>query len=1102
MKVVAWLASVAVLGAQTTAGRIMGTIFDRTGAVVPGATVTAANAETSAQRTGVSNTAGQYLIYPLAPGAYAVTVEASGFKPARLVALRLEVAATVTRNFTLELGALEQQVTVSAEGAPALTHSMSVESAVVREQIEVLPLNGRDFNQLVLLAAGAVDNNVGGGTDFGGVAVNGNRSYSNDYLLDGAPNNNVFQGRSAAPVSIDVIREFKVTSGVAPAEYGQAGTQISVVTRGGTNRFHGNLFEYYRGNALQARDPFNTMRQQPFRRNQFGGSLGGPVRRNRTFFFFNYEGNRQTENVTRVATVPPEEFWKGDFSTLLARRIQLRDPLLADRPLIPGNRLDQYLGGARLSKAALALRPFFGSPTGPGLANNSLQFPARTDTGDQFTVRLDQMLPANQSLALRLTKSDTGGFVPNLMGIPGVGRDEPLDSRNGTLAWTAPFGSRTVNELRFGAMNFSDMVTYLDGGLPTVESLGWRGFEKGNPGIPPMPQITFTGTDAFTQLKYGDTATYGEAALSMISNIYTLSEALSHFRGKHNLKAGFEARRTDLNVLQQSNARGQITFRGASSGASSGYSFADFLMALAGSSQQVPVKPKILLRQMELASYIQDDWRVSSRLVLSFGLRHELFLSPYEERNRLAMFDPATGAIVVASDGGRLPAQEYHPLVKANLTDAAGNWRFPLLSDKEAGFTPRRLIETQYRHWGPRFGFVFQPDAAARMVVRGGYGIFYSRYPRQYLLQTVAVNPPFAGLFSYSQRIQDGRPELTLDAPYPGAGASASVSPTGLQRDFGLPDNQQWNLTIEREIGWGTVASLGYIGNKGAHLFRSINANGSYFDEQTGQVRRRYSSTYGTSTINFRRTDGNSIYNAMQLELRRRARKGLIFQGNWTWAKGIDDVGATVQAALLDIENLGRDRADSDYVRRHLVNVNAAWELPLGRGRAFLGHLPRWAEAAAGGWRLSGIWRYTTGRFLTPSFASTGGLNNNRPDVVAGVQANLPRGQRSASRWFNPAAFAEVPAVDPAAGQPRFGNAGRNILAGPGLHIFDANLAKSFRLAAERQTVTFRLEIFNLLNHPNYGAPDVNISNVNTVATINRVIRPMRQAQLALRFDF
>lgn len=1077
-----WLVLTPLVVAQTTSGRIAGTVSDATGAVIVGAKVTARNLETGRERAAMTNSEGNYVLYPLAPGLYEITVQSPGFRTERLENLRVDVGAVLTRNVRLEVGGVEQQVVVSADDIPVLSQSASVESTIVREQIESLPLNGRDFNELVTLVAGAVDNNVGGGTDFGAVAVNGNRAYSNDYLLDGTPNNNLYQNRSAAPISVDLIREFKVTSGVAAAEYGQAGTQVSVISRSGTNEFRGSVFWYYRGNTLQARDPFNTLGQQPFRRNQFGGSLGGPVRRNQSFFFFNYEGRRQRENVTRLSTVAPPEFWEGDFSQLQARRIQLTDPLASRQPF-PNN----VIPASRIERSALALRPFFPAPTRSGLANNALSFPKQDDTGDQFTVRIDHMLPRNQSVAVRYTHSDTGGFIPNLMGTPGVGRKEPLDSRNATLSWTATLGPRTVNELRFGAMNFSDIVTYFNGSMPTLDQLGWRGFEPGNPGIPPLPQIQFSGTDAFTPIKYGSTATYGEAALSMVNNVFTLGEALSLTRGKHQIKAGFEGRRIYLNALQQSNARGQITFRGANAATSSGYSFADFLLGIPGSSQQVPVKPKVLLIQTELASYVQDDWRIRPNLTLSFGLRHELFLNPYEERNRLAMFDDTIGAIVVASNNGELPVKEFLPLVVANLTDGQGRWRFPLLSDKEANAAPRRLLKTQYGNWGPRFGFVRQMPSA-RMVVRGGYGIFYSRYPIQYLLQTVGINPPFAGLFSYSQAIQSGQPALRLTEPYAAPRASASVSPAGLQRDFQLPDNQQWNLTIERSLGWNTVASLGYIGNKGTHLFRSINANGPYLDKATGTVKRRYSSTFGTSAINMRLSNGNSIYNAMQLEVRRRAQKGLLFQGNWTWAKGLDDVGPTVQAAALDLENLGRDRANSDYVRRHVININATWQLP-------------WKHRYFGGWRLSTIWRYTTGRYLTPTFASTGGLSNNRPDVVPGVNPNLPRSQRSPSRWFNPAAFREVPPVDPETGLPRFGNAGRNIVIGPGLNVMDASLAKQFKIR-ETGTVSFRLEMFNLLNHPNYGAPDMNISNVNTVATINRVIRPMRQAQFALRYDF
>jgi hypothetical protein len=986
----------------------------------------------------------------------------------------------VARNVTLEVSGIGQSVTVSADAAAMATDTSSVESTIVRRQVEELPLNGRDFNQLVLLAAGAVDNSVGGGTDFGAVALNGNRTYGNDYLVDGMPNNNSFQNTSATPLSIDLIREFKVYSGVAPAEFGQGGAQVSVVTQGGTNKLHGNLFEYYRGTTFEARDPFSATNERSFMRNQFGGSAGGPVIRNRTFFFFNYEGNRQNQDATRLSSVPLDAMWKGDFSALIPLGIQLRDPLAAGRPNIPGDRLDQYLGGVRISKTAQALQPYFGSPNLAGIGNNASRQVEQDISADQFTIRGDQMLPRDQSLSLRYTKSHSGGFIPNLLGSPGVGRTEPLDSINGSAAWTAVVTPRIVSEFRLGGMKFGDVTSYTAGGLPTAQSLNLQGFSSGGTAIPLLPQMSFSGVGAPTNIKFGDTATFGEAALSMIENVYTLTETVSHTMGRHNLKYGYELHREDFNVLQQSNAGGQISFASsATSSNSTGYSFADFLIGLPSSSQQVPVKPKILLRQTEMAGFVQDNWRVSPAFTVNVGVRYELFLNPYEDRNRLAMFDVNTGAIVVASDNGKLPVDQYLPAVVSKLADAQGNFKFPVLSDRQAGFDPRRLLDTRVNNWGPRAGFAWQ--FADRTVLRGGYGIFYSRYPIQYLLQTVAVNPPFAGTFSYSQSIQNATPALTLDAPYSLSG-SASVSPAGIQKDFGLPDNQQWNLAIERDLGRHTTATLGYVGNKGTHLFRSINANAAYLDPVTKQVVRRFNSTYGTSTINFRETNGNSIYNAMNAEVRHQAARGLTFAGSWTWAKGLDDVGSTVQAALLDVQNLGRDRANSDYVRRQTISLNGVYDLPFGL-------------------RLGGIWRFTTGRYLTPTFTSAGGLSNSRPDVVYAVSPNLPRDERSPDHWFNPAAFAVVPAVDPITGLPRYGNAGRNTIIGPGVNVVDANLAKVFPLG-ERKSITLRIEAFNLLNHPNYAAPNLNISNTTTVATITSVVKPMREVQFAARFDF
>ena len=501
--------------------------------------------------------------------------------------------------------------------------------------------------------------------------------------------------------------------------------------------------------------------------------------------------------------------------------------------------------------------------------------------------------------------------------------------------------------------------------------------------------------------------------------------------------------------------------------------------------------------QSEFASYIQDDWRVTRRLTLSVGLRHELSLPFTEVKNRLAMFDPANGAMVVASDNGVLPTSYYNPVVVAKFTDANGNWRFPLLSDKQAGYPARTLVDPQYKHFGPRFGFVYQLGGSHPFVLRGGYGVFYNRYPVQNLEQLLTLNPPFAAPFNYTQVITNGVPALTLQAPYTAAGASASsISPSGVARDFTLPNNQQWNLAVEREIGWGAVLSLGYIGNKGTHLFRAYNANELYVDPVTGKTVRQYQNTYGGNGANVRTSDGNSIYNALQTMVRRRLSKGPLFEFNWTWAKGLDDVSTALNVNALDLENLGRDRADSDYVRRHTIHFNATWELPFGHGHLLLASAPRWLDGVVGGWRLAGLWSYYTGMRFTPIINTTG-LSNNRPSVVYGVQANLPRGERTPSRWFNPAAFSI-----PTATCNCYGNAGRNILVGPGINVADASLAKSFPVFGENRRLTFRLELFNAFNHPNYNLPDANLNNFNTVATINSLVKDMREAQFAVRFDF
>ena len=1082
------------LWAQTSAGRITGAIHDPSGAVIPRATVSAVNTETGIAYPATSNGDGLYMLYPLPPGVYSITVASPGFRSDRLNNVQVDLEAVLDRDFELAVAAAERQTLVVTATGPTVSDSPSVESTVVREQIQNLPLNSRDFNQLVLLSAGAVESAYSG-YDFGSVAVNGNRGYGNDYMIDGTTNNNPFVRTAAASVSVDVIREFKVTSGVAAAEYGQAGTQVSIVTRSGSNQIHGSIFEYHRGNTWQATNPFSSGVILPFDRNQFGGSFGGPVVHNHTFFFFNYEGNRQNQSEPIVATTPPAVLWTGDLSSLLARNITIKDPLGTGHPAFPGN----IIPVSRITPVALALHPYWSTPSLPGFANNLVESSSLTNTADQFTIRLDHQLPHNQNVSFRFTQANSSGFTPSITANPS-GTTQATDNDNASFGWTVLISPTMVNELRLGFADLHGQTIYVSGGLPTTASVGMLGFGPINSSVQPMPKMTFTGGDAFTALNYGGAPSYGEAAQNQGSKTSSLADTFTYVRGPHTLKAGFEFRLATLPSLLQPGASGLITFAATTAVTSTGYAFGDFLLGLPSGSQQVPPMASITLKQNAFSGYVQDDWRVSGRLTLSLGLRDEVTLNPYESENRLSIFDPVTGAIVVASNNGVLPVSQYNPVIVAKLSDGKGNWRFPLLSDKQANYPARTLLDSRNGNLGPRFGFAYRLPGAHQFVLRGGYGIFYNSYPIQNLEQVIAINPPFAATFNFSQAITNGTPAITLQNPYAGS-AAASVSPGGLVRNWDLPSNQQWNMTLERDLGWGTTLSLGYIGNKGTHLFRAVNVNEIHIDPVTGATVNTYAS-YGNIAISERTTDATSIYNAMQTVLRRRLGKGLVLEFNWTWAKGLDDVGTALNVSSLDVENLGRDRADSDYVRRHTIHLNATYELPVGRGHALLATAPRWLDAIAGGWRLSGIWTYYTGMRFTPTINNTG-LANTRPEYVYGQQANLPASERSRSHWFNAAAFVP-PAVNcgPAHNLACFGDAGRNILVGPGIDVVDTSLAKSVPVWGETRRLTFRLEMFNTFNHPNYALPDANISDVNTVGSISTLVKDMREAQFAVRFDF
>lgn len=659
-----------------------------------------------------------------------------------------------------------------------------------------------------------------------------------------------------------------------------------------------------------------------------------------------------------------------------------------------------------------------------------------------------------------------------------------------------------MNEFRFAGMNYSDIASYTAGTAPTVASLGLQGFEPGDNSIPLFPKITFSGTDAFTTIKSGPTNGYGEAALSMTANIWTLADTDTISLGHHVLKFGFEGRRNYFNVLQQSTARGSMTFTGSSTSAtSSGYSLANLLMGLPSSTQQVAIKPKALLLQNEYAAFAEDNWRVTSRLTVDLGLRYELSPSPTEQHDRLAIFDPdlSGGGFVVACKDGNLPTDQFLPSVVSKLADKSGNFPFPLVCGSSVGYNAENLVKAGNKNFAPRVGVVWDPTGSGLYSIHAGYGIVYSRYPMQYFLQTALVNPPFAGTFPFSQKITSGKAALTFDAPYASTG-SVTVTPLGIARNFDLPDNQQWNLSAERSIHNTNVVSIRYVGNKGTHLFRSFNANQPQVDPLTGVVSEPLSAHFGTTSTLVRHSDGNSTYNAMTLEYRRRAARGLNLQANWTWAKAIDDLDLNPQAAGLDAVSPGRDRGNSAYARRHQINVNGTYQIPFGRGLAFGSHLSPWADSLFGGWLVSGIWHWNTGLFLTPTTTSEGGLSNTRPDVVPGMNPNLPRSQRTRTHWFNTAAFVAAPLLDPTTDLPRFGNASRNTVIGPGLDTVDLALRKAFRLG-DTQRITAEVNFFNALNHPNWGTPDMNISD-STAGSITAISKPMRQSQFAVRYDF
>jgi hypothetical protein len=1077
-----------MIWAQSDAARLQGVLTDSSGAVVPDASVKVTDPATNrVLQTSSGATSGAWSFLTLPPGNYQLEISKTGFKTIRQD-VTLQVAQVANVNFTMEPGAVSEEVTVSGAAALVDSASSDIGLTVETQQIENLPLNGHNFTQLATLIPGVSRGNptnaaTGQHNDAetfrygtsGGAAlvVNGARPQANNFMLDGLDNNESLVNTIVFFPPTEAIQEFKVQTSIAPAEYGRAGGGVVNTTlKSGTNEIHGSAFEYLRNSQLDARPTFAST-ISPFKRNQFGGTIGAPIKKNKIFVFGDYQGFRQSTPVSvDFASVPTSLMRQGNFSELLnPSQSGLPQPIVINNLQTGQPFAGNIIPASLQNPVGLKYLNAYPQPNVSGKVEQNYTIQRQqVQNFDDFDIRGDWLATEKDQVFMRFSYAqDPEVTSTRLPGLPaGFGSGAQFnDDRGAAIGYTHVFGPSLLSDLRLGFQR-----TFL-GYTPPYDNVPL----SANLGIPNANTSPLLGGGALiggynSQLEY--TGDYGPYLVP--ENTYQVAETISATRGNHSLKFGVNIIRRQVNLFRPLAGKGYFFLYGNGAGpGSTGYETADILAGFVNNYQIGPPYGMVGTRSWENGIYVQDDWRATRRLTLNLGLRWDILTPPSETFGRQSNFNIVTGALQVASGGG----------------DAQAN--------------------TDWHTFAPRVGFAYDVNGNGKTVVRGGYGIFYF-LDRGGISNQLAQNPPFSGVSQYNY--SDGyRITLSGQAPQGSNNWLAATGQLPLGNFNGLnlahPQNvnvladlrnnrpsymEQWNIQVQREVMNNTVFSIGYVGAGGHHLFDYYNRNDQLFNQPNGA--RLYP---GLGNVTVEESRGNSIYNALQAELTRRFSKGLQFTASYTFSRSIDDGGGAFGTGAngtntnpADFQHIFLDRGLSDMDVRNRFVLSGVYQLPFGKGRQFANGLNRAADALIGGWQLNGILSISSG---LPFNLSTPGSPGGRPDVVG----NLTMNPGNTLQYFNTKAVAPVPLINGVLTHP--GTLGRNVLIGPGIRTLDVSLFKNFAIT-ERIKFEFRAEAFNIANHPQFSNPGTDISAGNFGQITGTLLSSERQIQFGARVFF
>lgn len=1090
---------------QVESGEVVGTVQDASGALISDAVVTIVNTSTGIATATKTDAAGAYAVTHLQPGTYTATIAHAGFQKVIEAPFKLNVNQVITLNVSMPVGAVSQAVTVTAVEPLLESATSSIGQVIGTESIGALPLNGRDFVQLAYLTPG-VNQGPSGGVQQGGIPenergngsiqANGLTATNNNFLLDGFDNNEQQIGFEVIQPSVDAIDEFKMQTSNFAADIGKGGAVVNIALKSGTNQFHGDVFEFLRNSAFDAKNYFDspTMPIPPFRQNQFGGTLGGPILKNKAFFFVDYQGTRIDQSQTDISSVPTLAERDGNFSDLLTGTPtsdgydsgQIFNPATYDaatntRSPFQGN----IIPTADIDPAAANLVNLFPAPNLPGAVNNYLSTPAVSNNQDSFDIRVDDQLTNRDSTFATLSYGNVHLLQPDPF--PGIAGGGAYSGNTTNLARAAgisdvhTFSSTKINEFKVGYMRYVVEAVPFFGGQDLSGQMGIPGIYLASDPVATggLPSIQISG------LSYlGNQDWYPE---NLRENNYQYIDSFTYIRGDHTIKAGIDVRRRLNSFNQTQNARGDFSFDQQFTEDlvtdQGGSPLASFLLGYPIAAARYGQTESFGIRWLELGSYAMDDYRVTPHLTLNLGLRYDLYTPYVEQHNRLANFDFGTGEFI---------------------------------SPQMPGVSRSGDVQTNWTNFAPRLGFAWTPKGGS-LAIRGGFGIFYDLQATEGDSE-LPYNPTgifFSQSYTYPAnapgiRLSTGFPPLTyptLANPYGTASAEPFHNPT--------TSIEEWNLNIEQQLGRNAAFQIAYVGTHGVHESYIYNLNQAPLplDSNFGPS-PNYGRPYDATVPNISaiRTNANladSISHQLQAKLEKRFSSGWSVLNSYTWQHTIGQTAENEWLGPQDAYNLRAERGDQDPDYRNQFSSAWSYDLPFGPAKRFFqSHGP--VRYLTEGWQSQGIVTMLSGEAFTPALSydptNTGSAAprpnriGNPYDFSNATSFGCPSNRQTITCWYNPAAYAIPPVAPGQTFATLFGNAGVGTLRGPAQYNVDSSIFKNIGLP-ESMNLELRAEIFNIFNTPEFGLPDT-YTDTPQAGSITTTAHSSRQIQFAVKLFY